>query len=330
MKFGINRKIKNFPQLKFLNISRLRDRASSNSIKKIAFVALSSPPDVEKVKRAAVMLESSGYKIVIKPSVFKKTTISYLASDIKTRVADIHSCWKDKSIDMIVAVRGGYGSAHLLPHLDWDLLKTRDIPFLGYSDLTAIHLAFYAKGIGIPISGPMAQNFSNIESDEYTKNSLLSVFSKKYEILPLPSKKIKILKQGKAAGPILPVTLSVMVTLIGTEYLPNTKNCILLAEDINEPIYKFDRYFTQLNQSGILGKLSGLMLGSFKRCGNETDRLKLFTDISNKINGPVVMKIPFGHNYPRISVAFGSKCSLNCNAKIPTITIENIFHKFAG
>ncbi len=293
-------------------------------IKKIAFVALSGIPDIEKVKRAVVMLESSGYSVIIKPCVSKKTTISYLASDIKTRVDDIHSCWKDNSIDMIIAVRGGYGSAHLLPFLDWSLLSKRNLPFLGYSDLTAIHLAFYAKGIGTPISGPMIQNFSTIENDEYTKASLSNVFSKKYEILPLPGKKIRILKQGKTTGSILPVTLSVLVTLIGTEYLPDMRNCILLAEDINEPVYKLDRYFTQLKQSGILEKLSGLMLGNFKQCGNETDRVRLFAEISKEINGPVVMKIPFGHSYPRISAAFGAKCSLDCKTKIPIITIENI------
>lgn len=294
-------------------------------IKKIAFVAISSPPDMEIVKKAAVMLKSSGYKVVIKPSVCKKTTVSYLASDVKTRVEDIHSCWKDKSVDMVMAVRGGYGSAHLLPFLDWDLLKTRNIPFLGYSDLTAIHLAFYAKKIGTPISGAVIPSLATIESDEYTKTSLSNVFGKKYEVLPLTGKKIRILKHGKAMGPILPVTLSVLVTLIGTEYLPNMKmkNCILLVEDINEPVYKLDRYFTQLKQSGIFGKLSGLMLGNFKHCGNKTDRLKLFSDISNEINGPVVMGIPFGHSYPRISVAFGAMCSLDCKAEMPTIIIEN-------
>lgn len=298
-----------------------------NYIKKIAFVALSGIPDMEKVKRAAVMLESSGYKVAIKPSVFNQTSINYLASDIKTRVADIHSCWKDNSIDMIIAVRGGYGSAHLLPYLDWGLLKKRKLPFLGYSDLTAIHLAFYAKGIGTPISGPMIQNFSTIENDEYTKTSLSNAFNKEYKILPLSGKKIRVLKQGKAAGSILPVTLSVLVTLIGTEYLPDMKNCILLAEDINEPVYKLDRYFTQLKQTGILGNLSGLMLGSFKRCGNEAARLKLFTEISKYINGPIAMKIPFGHSYPRISAIFGARCFLDCKTKTPAITIENIFRK---
>ena len=296
-------------------------------IKKIAFVALSGIPDTEKVKRAASMLESSGYRVVIKSGVSKKTNVSYLASDIKIRLADIHSCWKDKSIDMVIAVRGGYGSTHLLPFLDWNLLKKRNLPFLGYSDLTAIHLAFYTKGIGIPVSGPMIQNFSTIENDEYSKVSLSNVFCKKYEVLPLPGKKFKILKQGKAMGPILPVTLSVLVTLIGTDYLPKMKKHILLVEDVNEPVYKLDRYFTQLKQSRILTEISGLMLGCFKRCGNKKDRLKLFTEISKGIKGPVAMEIPFGHSYPRISTAFGAICSLDCKTRTSSITIKNKFYR---
>lgn len=295
-----------------------------DNIKKIAFVALSAVPNMAKVEFERSFLDSKGYKVAIKESVTKGSSISYLAANIKTRVSDIHSCWKDESIDMIIAVRGGYGSAQILPYIDWELLSKRRIPFIGYSDLTAFHLGMCAKGVGSPISGPMIQNFQTIKEDPFSLSSLTNVFAKQQIITPVPDKKaFAVLKNGTTQGKIYPVTLSVLVTLIGTQWMPNMNGAILLLEDINEPIYKLDRYFTQLEQTGILSKISGLLLGSFTRCGNSGERLKFFKSIAEKVTGPTVMNIAFGHAYPRISVAFDSVCEIDASKRKASIILNN-------
>lgn len=293
-------------------------------IKKIAFVALSGRPDMERMKFGISLLEANGCQVIVKDSVFKGSPFGYLASDIETRVSDLHYCWKDKSIDMIIAVRGGYGSAQILPFIDWDILSQRRVPFVGYSDLTAFHLGMCAKKTGTPISGPMIQNYQTISEDLFSLSSMRDVFNKQQIISPVPKRKgVVALKKGTAEGKIYPVTLSVMVTLLGTQWMPDMNGAILLLEDINEPIYKLDRYFTQLEHCGILGSLSCLMLGSFSKCGNSKERLKFFNGIAEKISGPVVMNIAFGHLYPRISVAFESICRIEASSDETSITLNN-------
>ncbi|MEI6055114.1 MAG: LD-carboxypeptidase [Lentisphaerota bacterium] len=294
------------------------------NIKKIAFVALSGPPDIGKVKLGTSFLESNGYEVIIKDSVFKRCSFSYLASDISTRVSDIHSCWKDTSIDLIIAVRGGYGSAQILPYIDWNILSKRRVPFIGYSDLTAFHLGMCAKGVGAAISGPMIQNYQTIKDDSFSLTSLKNIFNKQQTIYQAPHKKgFIVLKNGLTEGQIYPVTLSVLATLIGTQWMPDMNGAILLLEDINEPIYKLDRYFTQLEHTGGLNKISGLLLGNFTKCGSSRERLNFFKNIAEKIAGPVVINIPFGHAYPRISVAFESICKIDASAEKANIILYN-------
>ena len=295
-----------------------------DNIKKIAFVALSGPPDMEKVKLGTSFLESNGYEVIIKDSVFKRCSFSYLASDISTRVSDIHSCWEDTSIDLVIAVRGGYGSAQTLPFINWKILSKRSLPFIGYSDLTAFHLGMCARGIGTPISGPMIQNYQTIKDDSFSLTSLENTFEKQQAISEIPNKKgFIVLKNALAEGKIYPVTLSVLITLIGTQWMPDMNGAILLLEDINEPIYKLDRYFTQLEHTGILNKISGLLLGNFTKCDSYRERLNFFQSVAEKIAGPVVINIPFGHTYPRISVAFESICKIDTSDRKATITLNN-------
>lgn len=292
-------------------------------IKKIAFVALAGPADPDKIKRGKEFLEKEGYEVAIGKSVNSCSSIRYLSSDTRTRVNDLHSFWADRSIDLIIAARGGYGSSHILGETDWSLLSSRKVPFIGYSDMTAMHLAMCAKGAGIAISGPMAHNFCDLGNDLFTLQSLRSVFSREQEIRSLPGRRFHSIRAGKAKGLLFPVTLSVFVSLIGTQYMPRTKGAILLVEDINEDVYKLDRYFTQLEHSGILSGLSGLLLGSFKKCGNSKERKVLFERVAEKVNGPVVMNVPFGHVYPRISVAFMSVCEIDASGKSSKMTINN-------
>ena len=105
--------------------------------------------------------------------------------------------------------------------------------------------------------------------------------------------------------------------------MPDLNNAVLLLEDINEPVYKLDRYFTQLKHAGILKRISGLLLGTFTKCGNVKERSKFFNSITEKIAGPIVMNIPFGHAYPRISVAFKSLCKIEASDERVSITLNN-------
>ncbi|HJO92069.1 MAG TPA: LD-carboxypeptidase [Victivallales bacterium] len=289
-------------------------------IKKIAVIAPAGVPNETDFNASLRFVESLGYDIKIGNHIFNNKGIDYLSSSIENRVTDIHSCWKDDSIDLVIAAKGGFGSAQLLPFLNWELLKTRNLPFVGYSDLTALHLGMYAKGVGIPISAPMFCQFHKLRNDNYTLNSLCNSiqYARKAEQVTevRHHRKLLIIKKRSIEAEVLPVTLSVLVSLIGTSFMPDVKGRILLIEDINEPVYKLDRYLTHLMQAGILNRISGLLCGYFTRCGNQKERIELFNSWSKFVNGPVIMNIPFGHTYPRISIAFGERCIVKDNGEI--------------
>ncbi|HBM17033.1 MAG TPA: hypothetical protein DD381_11920 [Lentisphaeria bacterium] len=294
------------------------------NIKKIAIVALAGKPDKERIVSGSDFLKTSGYEVVSAKSLNGKNELSYLSSDIETRVSDIENYWNDPRIDLIIAARGGYGSVQILSYIDWKALSKRQIPFIGYSDMTAFHLAMCANKVGIPISGPMIHNFHSIRDDSFSLLSLKNAFMDKQVIEPESGRKrFEALNSGRAIGKIYPVTLSVLVTLIGTPYLPDLRGSILMLEDINEPVYKLDRYFTQLEQSDILSNISGLILGSFTRCGNARERNKLFINISKRHKFPIVMNIPFGHAYPRISVKYESICSMDVTGNKIVLELDN-------
>ncbi|MCP4177036.1 MAG: LD-carboxypeptidase [bacterium] len=291
-----------------------------DKIKKIAVVAPAGVPEKTNLDESQQLIESLGYEVKIGENVFNNKSIDYLSSSIEARVEDIHSCWKDDEVDIIIAAKGGFGSAQLLSFLNWELLKTRNIPFIGYSDLTALHLGMHAKGIKKLISAPMFCQFHKLRNDTYTLNSFFSSLcsDKNSEIINAAEhhRKLLTIKKGSAESEVLPVTLSVLVSLIGTDFMPDFKNRVLLIEDINEPVYKLDRYLTHLEHAGILSKISGLLCGYFTRCGNQKERIELFNSFSKFINGPVIMNVPFGHTYPRISIAFGERCVIENNGDI--------------
>ncbi len=288
------------------------------TIKKIAVIAPAGPIDNTRLKRSYDMCQSIPCEIILPTEIFdEKYDVHYLSAPAENRVALLHKYWKNPDIDMIMAAKGGFGSIHLLPLINWNILLSRDVTFIGYSDISALQLAFFAKGVKRAISGPMFQNLSEIEKDSFTCDSLYHSITNRDKPHMLThfrgNKKFKVIKKGSCDGKIIPVTLSVLVAQLGTEFFPDLNDCILLLEDINEPVYKLDRYFSQLEMAGVLGKISGLLLGSFYRCGSLKDRVKLFNKIAKKVNGPVIGEVPFGHVYPRLSIPFGGYTTVDDN-----------------
>lgn len=289
------------------------------NIRHIAIVSPAGEPQKEAVYSACEKMGELGIKTTIMPNVFAPSKGKSLPSSVELRVSDIHECWKDPSIDLILSARGGYGSVRILESLNWDLLRKRKIPFLGYSDITALHLAMFGKNVGIPISSPVAAEFPTAIEDSFTANSLCRALQSSAELCPLIIPRnfdIIIIKSMEGEGKIIPVNLSVFTSLIGTPYFPELEGSILLIEDINEPVYKIDRCLSQLKYGGFFSKCSGLLFGKFRRCGSEKDREKIFAEFAEFVNGPVISGIPFGHCFPRICLRFGTGIKISSDGTI--------------
>jgi muramoyltetrapeptide carboxypeptidase len=288
-------------------------------IRHLAIISPAGPIPGEKVERAVESITSLGLKVTVQPHVYGPSDIKYLAAGIQQRVEDLHACWKDTSIDLVLAARGGYGTAQLLPYLDWELLKSRKLPLLGYSDITALHLAMYAKNAGIPVTSPMAGQLPNAMNDGFTGKWLRLALQKKSkpESLTVDRKSsIRFIKKQQTCALMIAANLTVLNSMIGTPYMPDLHGHILLLEDLKEPLYKLDRLLTQLRLAGILEQCAGVFFGDFRYCGNKKDRDELFRSFAEFIPGPVASGLQFGHRMPMFCLRYGTQIKVSDDDEI--------------
>ena len=300
------------------------DTLFKQTFKQAAIIAPAGKVDEKALAASVKLLERSGLKVKVMPHVLSGAEEDYLAAPLKGRLQDLHACWKDKSVDVIFCARGGFGSAHLLPHIKWPLLRTRRIPLVGYSDITALHMAMIQQKVGTPVVAPMPLNFKEALIDnkhsDYTRHYMELALAESIpagtELLTPDQKGFNIIKSGYALGLPVMANLSVLASLCGTPSFPRLRNKILILEDLDEPVYKLDRYLTQLAQSGGLGECEALFFGQFTNCGKADERLRLFERFAKKIKGPVIVDFPFGHEFPCVSLNLRRHLRLEKNHKI--------------
>lgn len=294
----------------------------------IGIVSPSSPEKPEAIKRGIDFLTKLGFKVKIGNHVYDK--YGYLAGEDKARAEDIMDMFLDKDVDMILCIRGGYGSMRTLPYIDFDVIKNNPKIFVGFSDITTYLNVFFNKAGLITFHGPMAS--SNLE-DEYTLKSFLDTLMKgnrKYIIKNPPKIDMKCEISGNASGDIVGGNLSLISNTIGTPYEVNFKNNILFIEDVHEEPYSIDRMLTHLLLCGKLQECSGFILGQFKNCTlphyERSLRLEeVIKDTILSLNKPTISNFMSGHDYPKLTLPIGAKAHINCNAKTIEI-LEPVVH----
>lgn len=275
------------------------------NIKTIAVIAPSGPASPEQIHAGCRFIEKLGVEVKLAPGVLNQGRCPYLSAVTASRLDDLHWAYADNTIDLILCTRGGFGAAHLLPQIDWDIIRSRTIPLVGYSDISALHLAMIKNNAGIPVVGPMCIRLPQLHDDAYTLEYFkraLSGSPARPALLPDGGRQLTALLPGYVKAPVTASNLAVMVSLCGTGFMPDLKGKILLLEDINEPVYKLDRYLTQLRQNGILDGIAGLLLGDFTECGSGDELNELFRRTVDGLDCPVYSGFPFGHGFPLLSV----------------------------
>lgn len=272
-----------------------------NKIRHIAMIAPSGPLAPERVAEGVALLEKQGKKVTVMPHVFTGAELPYLAADAAARAADLTTAWGDDSVDLIMAVRGGFGAAHILPLVDWPgLRRTRaDLPLIGFSDITALHFAMLSTGAGVPVAAPMAGKLAAAWEDEFIREEWPAAFAPgPRELRALPGKKFEVLRGGHIQAKPLVGNLAVAASLAGTPYLPSGRNRLVVLEDLNEAPYRIDRYLTQLQQSGFFEGCAAIGFGGFLDCGEPEQLRRIFRRALDWTSGPVFMEAPFSHGLP--------------------------------
>lgn len=267
-------------------------------------------------------LRSYGYRVKVAPS--SRATYEHFAGTDRRRAEDINDMFRDDSVKAIVCVRGGYGSARTLDRLDYKMIAKHPKPFIGFSDVTALHIAL-AKYAGIPtIHGAMLASFTTEKfMSDYTTQNFFSGLTNSNPIgeIPMPEGyKLETVTPGHAEGVIIGGNLTVLTSLTGTPYELDGKNAILFLEEVGELPYRIDRMLNQLYQNGLLRRVNGIILGDFVGCENEDadgvndftldDVLKHYARISRK---PVIKGIPAGHGKYNMFLPLGVHAVMNAN-----------------
>lgn len=280
----------------------------------------SSPDDLSRINKGVAYLERLGYRVEVGKNVGRYS--GFLAGTDEERLEDLHEMFSNKNIRAIICVRGGYGSPRLLDKIDFQLVRKNPKIFVGYSDITALQLAFYRKANLVTFAGPMLAVDFHSEINRYTEENFWRTITstKKMEkvILPEGENLIPFLK-GKGEGEIVGGNFSLVISLLGTSFLPKMKNKILFLEDVDEAPYRVDRMLNQLTIAGTLEKLSGIILGEFTSCEEkdvEKRTLTLDEVFQNFLGGlpyPVMKNFPHGHRKANYTIPFGIKTKINAD-----------------
>lgn len=283
----------------------------------IGIVALSGAIESEKkVQRAKEYFEKKGYKIVFAKNVFDKKR--YLAGDDELKVKELHRFFKDKNIDAILCVRGGYGAIRLLDKIDWELIKNNPKIFAGYSDVSAMQAMIYKKTGLITFYSPMLQSdFGDKEVSSIVEKSFFKTLTNTESLGIKPdNRKSKVYFKGNAKGILWGGNLTTIATLCGLDFIPDEK-FIFFAEDLNEDTYQIDRLFTQLlNIEKFRNNLAGIILGDFLDVKNKKHFDEFFFELGQQIKKPILSGFRISHAKDKITVPYGAMASFSTEDKI--------------
>jgi len=283
----------------------------------------SPPPDPKNLDRAVATLESLGFKVRLAPKVRRRR--GFLAGDDRERADDLMGMFTDRRVRAILCVRGGYGSARLLPLLDYRVIRANPKIFAGYSDITSLHCALLTQSKLISFHGPMLNSdFVHEATSDFTLRKFLSVLGSPVAPLSISEgyrgKTIKTLCRGFGRGPLVGGNLSLLCTTIGTPWQPSFRGRILFFEDVGEPPYRFDRMLTYLLNCGLLQKVEGIAIGINPDCADPKARgakeyRQTLEDVLKErlspLNIPVVMGLPFGHVAHNATLPVGIRALLD-------------------
>lgn len=281
----------------------------------IGIIAPASCTTYEKVLEAKKNIEDMGYQVILGECT-KKQWYSYAGTD-EERAEEINSFFDDKSIDAIICMRGGYGSNRLIELLDFEVIKRNPKIFVGYSDITTLHIALNEKANLITFHGPMAvSNFTgNYNRDTY-ENFIEMLSNSKYEqSIKNITKELKVLNEGRAKGKLVGGNLATLIATLGTEYDLDYNGKILFLEEIGEKTYKIDRFLNQLKKHDVFEKIEGLVLGDFKNCIQDSEKdmtlLEVFQNYFKELKKPVIYNFESGHSEPMLTLPLGAICEID-------------------
>jgi muramoyltetrapeptide carboxypeptidase len=298
----------------------------------IGVPAPASPWDERsEVDRGVRWWASKGYRVKLGEGIWDRD--DYLAGDPKTRARDIMAAFRDPEVNVVQVFGGGYGAAEVAPLLNLDVVGENPKPFVGYSDITVLHLAIrQATGL-VTLYGPGLGGVASPKVDDFRRDRLLRALTDPAPLGEVPARPddpyIGAIGSGRVSGPLVGGCLWLLADSLATSWELDADGCILFFEDLHTPQWMVDSELTHLRNSGKLDGVVGVAIGEMFECEDwrfpdPGVRTKSMEDVFEKhfepLGIPVVFNLPLGHGKHLATIPLGVRASVDADAR--TLTID--------
>jgi muramoyltetrapeptide carboxypeptidase len=282
------------------------------------------------VFRGVEWWEAKGYRVKLGEHVFEQD--DYVAGTAEHRAADVMAMFLDPEVDVVQCYQGGYGSMQTIPFLDFDAIAEHPKAFVGYSDITALHVALRQRAGLATIYGYGLAGMGDKESTDFSRSRLLEVLrgGGAGEVPRDPDDPyVRAIGSGRVTAPLVGGCLWLLMQTMGTPWEVDLDDCILFFEDVDAPAWYIDGNLNQLKQAGKLDRVVGVVVGDMHQCDwherrPEWPRTRSIEDVLElylePLDVPVLYKLPLGHAKHLAALPLGVTATLDADAR--TLTIE--------
>ena len=286
----------------------------------IGVVAPSYSPREGQLLRGAKALERAGYTVILDPDILELRR--FQRHQDERRASNFMGMWLDPRVKAVIGGTGGYGATRMIPYLEPEVFRRNPKIFVGYSDITALHLWLMRQANLRVFHGPTVDDLIPIARDP-TVSSLLTAMT-----TPRPSARFgrditRAVRSGRATGRLTGGNLSLVQQTIGTSYEIDTRDSILFLEENDDPMSVADERLVHLRAAGLLRHVKGFVFGQLSLDRSEEDEFEDFLhDLLSDLDVPILMDFPAGHEIPNLTLPFGTEVELSVDATTGWITYK--------
>ncbi|MDZ7773963.1 MAG: LD-carboxypeptidase [Balneolaceae bacterium] len=293
----------------------------------------SALPEQAEYDRVLQRVRDLGYRV--REGAHARNTWGNFGGTDRERANDLHAMFRDPKVDAVMAFRGGWGSARILPLLDFSLIVSHPKALIGFSDITSLLMAVYARTGMVTFHGPVGRS----EWTPFTTGCFHRVLRQGGTGALAGADagdkgEVRTLREGRAEGVLLGGNLSVLTAMAGTGWLPDFEGAVLFLEEVGEDYYRIDRMLTQLGQTGLLKGLAGFAFGRCASCERGTPRAHGLREVLEQhllpLGIPAVMGLPFGHVDHSLTIPVGVRARLDAGTGTLELLESPVAHEEEG
>ena len=274
----------------------------------IGVVAPSYSPREDWLTRGVMALERAGFRVRLDPDLLLERRFQRLEDE--RRAENFMAMWADPDVAAIIGGTGGYGAVRMLPYLEPELFRLNPKSFVGYSDITALHLWLNRRAGLRTFHGPTVDDLVPGRRDP-TMTSMLSALTEPRPAARLGRGVARAVRPGRAVGRLIGGNLSLVQQSIGTPYEVPVEGAVLFLEETKDPMSVVDERLLHLRAAGLLGRVRGIVFGHLSLDRSEEDEFEDFLlDLVSDLDVPVIMDFPAGHEIPNLTVPLGTEVEL--------------------